>query len=64
MDHKEERKALSETVKVLEDELGATKLKLFHMEYVLKEFEKKNNNFFPRDSIVNEKATVMKSLAQ
>ena len=60
MDLKEETKALSETVKVLEDELGATKLKLFHMDYDLKELEKKNINFSPRNSIVIRNLTIPK----
>ena len=48
----EANKVLSENVKVIEDELDAAKLKLFHLEYNVKELEEKGNTFSPSDSIV------------
>ena len=60
MNLKEETKVLSETVKVLEEELGIIKLKLFHMEYYLNEFENKNTSFSPHDSIVIRNLTMPK----
>ena len=48
----EANKVLNENVKVLEDELGAANLKLFHLDYNLKELDRKCNIFSPSDSIV------------
>ena len=48
----EENKALHDNLKVLEDDLGATKLKQFHLEYDLKELEKKKETFTTLDTIV------------
>ena len=48
----EENKVLNQSVKGLEDELGEAKLKLFHLEYDFKEFDKKCKTFSPSDSIV------------
>ena len=39
-------------MKDLEDELGATKLKVCHLEYDFKEVEKKSEGFSPTDTIV------------
>ena len=48
----EANKVLNKNVKLLEDELGEAKLKLFHLDYNLKELDKKCNTFSPSDSIV------------
>ena len=47
----EANKVLTENVKVLEDDLGESKLKLFHLEYEFKELAKKDT-FSTTDSIV------------
>ena len=47
----EANKVLTENVKVLEDDLGDTKLKLFHLEYEFKDLTKKDT-FSTTDSIV------------
>jgi hypothetical protein len=39
-------------LKVLEDDLGATNLKLFHLEYNFKELEKKKESFSTIDTLV------------
>ena len=49
---KEANEALSENVKVLEEDLGSAKMKLFHLEYDLKELENKSNSFLPADTLV------------
>ena len=48
----EANRVLSESVKVIENELGEANLKLFHLEYNLKELDEKCNKFLPSDSIV------------